>query len=77
MTILFDHKEKIQEVILASSYFPVELPLQYCHRGRVSPPSSGWIGVVPLRLRYQDINRWPLILFYSFDSSKKDNDEAR
>ncbi len=53
--------EKEQELlnfffILASSYFSVGLPLQYCHRSRVSPPSSGWIGVVPLRLRHQNIN---------------------
>lgn len=42
--------------ILASSYFSIGLPLKYCHRNRVSPPSSGWIGVVPLRLRHQNIN---------------------
>ena len=35
--------------ILAPSYFPAGLPLQYRHRSGVSPPSSGWIGVVPPR----------------------------
>ena len=42
--------------ILASSYFSAGPPLQYCYRGRVSPPSSRWIGVVPLRLGHQNIN---------------------
>ena len=42
--------------ILAPSYFPTGLPLQYRNRSRVSPPSSGWIGVVPLRLRHQNID---------------------
>lgn len=40
--------------ILASSYFSAGPPLQYRHRSRVSPPSSGWIGVVPLRLGHQN-----------------------
>ena len=42
--------------ILASSYFSAGPPLQYCYRGRVSPPSSRWIGVVPPRLGHQNIN---------------------
>lgn len=44
--------------ILASSYFSAGPPLQYCYRSRVSPPSSRWIGVVPLRLGHQNINLW-------------------
>ena len=43
--------------ILASSYFSVEPPLQYRYRGKVSPPSLRWIGVVPPRLRLQETTR--------------------
>ena len=42
-------------ITLASSYFSAGPPLQYCHRSRVQPPSSRWIGVDPLRLGHQNI----------------------
>ena len=38
---------------LASSYFPVGLPLKYLHRDSVSQLSSGWVRVVPPHHRHQ------------------------
>ena len=60
---LGDGKEEGSED-LAPSYLPTGLPQQYCHRNRVSPPSSGWIGVFPLHLGHQDSD-----LFYPYKLS--------
>ena len=38
----------------ASCYFTRQLPAKYLRHSRVSLPSSGWIGVVPLRHRHQE-----------------------
>ena len=42
-------------IILASNYFSIGPPLQYWQHSGVSPLSSGWIGVVSLRLGHQNI----------------------
>ena len=38
---------------LALGYLSSRLPHKYCHPHAVSPPSSGWIGVVPTRRGHQ------------------------
>lgn len=40
--------------ILALSYCPRQSPAKYLRRSNVSPPSSGWVGVVPSRQKHQE-----------------------
>ena len=44
-----------RKIYLALSYFRGGPPPNYLRRCSVSPPSSRWIGVVPLRHEHQDI----------------------
>jgi hypothetical protein len=51
------YEEYIQETneVLAPCYLPKGRLLKYYRRCNVSQPSSGWIGVVPVRHKHQDL----------------------
>jgi hypothetical protein len=46
--------QRKQQALLAMSYFPGELPLQYRHRCTVSRPCSRWERVGPVRSNHQE-----------------------